>query len=146
MLTNVPASPIVDCSVAPTDLPPCARRVLDHVVGGLVDCRKLQIYLTPEQEVGLVASCAVAVAAAKDELPANIVMLMHLFHHQEFIPEEWKRYTTIGFPGTEVEDCQGEKSILVLGFVGKWYIGVRKLSYSSSAKKPLVCVRPTEPE
>lgn len=137
-LNSVELSKIVNCDADLADVPACVKSIISNAAGGQVDCTTLQIFLTPEQEARQIVSCAVAVEAAADKSPANMAMLMHLFRNQDRIPEGWKQYTTVGFSGTEVENGQGERCILVLGYSGKWYIGVRKLDYASSAKKPLV--------
>ncbi|HCC83409.1 TPA: hypothetical protein DEP96_01005 [Candidatus Uhrbacteria bacterium] len=142
MISNeAEVSRIVDCDGALHSLPPCVQSVLEHVANSEVNCTTLRLHFATEVVAGQTVICQEAIDQVPVLLRANIIMLMHLFCHQELIPESWKNYTTLGFPGTVVETSRGNKAILALGWSGKnWYIGVRKLSYLSSAKKPLVYI------
>jgi hypothetical protein len=142
MIPNVlEVSPIVDCDAIPTVLPSCVKRVVEHYNGGLVDCTKLQLFVTPEQEAGHEVSCEVVRWEVKDMGQAGICELMHFFRNQSLIPVPWKDYKAIGFPGTVVEDGKDRRCVLSLCWSGvNWYIGIRLLGYNRSKKYPVAII------
>lgn len=109
--------------------------VHEHQKGGMVDVSKIALYVTPEQEKGLVDGKEIQKALV-GQPTLNACILDYLLAHTDIIPQEWKgKY--VYFWGTIYRVSDGNLCVRCLCWNdGQWYWSNGCLDYGWDVRYP----------